>query len=330
MKKEFWRSSKIAVIGGGSWGTVLSTLVAPRCSEVRLWVHTEEQARKISATRINADVFPKLSLQENIRVFADASRVFSGEVDGVIWALPSDVCRECARDLSKFFKGHEIILHATKGIESSSLKRISVILSEELPILRIGVISGPNLADEIARGEPAGTIVASEFDEVLEAGRALLTSERFKVHTSRDLVGVEWAGTLKNILAIAAGSIGALGLGMNVKAMFIAQGLSEMVNFGKAMGAHESTFLGLAGMGDLLATTGSELSRNFQVGMRLARGQRVEQITQEMQITAEGIHTTKIVWEYARQRRIRMPITEAVYQMLFENANPQDALKALQ
>jgi glycerol-3-phosphate dehydrogenase (NAD(P)+) len=327
--KDFWPNSKIAVIGGGSWGTVLANLAARNCREVRLWVRNEEQSRAIGATRTNRDYLPDFVLNERVHAMSDLDRVFEGGVAAVIWALPSSVCREQARRLAPYFGGDELILHATKGIESGSLKRISEILREELPCPRIGVISGPNLAHEIARGEPAATVVASVFNEVIEAGSALLTSDNFRIYSANDVIGVEWAGTLKNILAIASGALDAMKLGWNSRSMLITRGLAEMVRFGVAMGARESTFLGLAGMGDLLATCSSPLSRNYRVGIRLAQGERLDDILQDLGMTAEGVRTTQTVWHYASAHKISMPITEAVYHIVEQGMPVQKVIESL-
>jgi glycerol-3-phosphate dehydrogenase (NAD(P)+) len=227
------------------------------------------------------------------------------------------------------FQGDEMVLHATKGIEPGSMKRISEVLAEELPCRRIGVVSGPNLAREIAAGEPAATIIASVFQEVCEAGQALLGSDRFRTYRATDVIGVEWAGSLKNILAIASGALDALSLGWNARAMLITRGLAEMVRFGVAMGAQESTFLGLAGIGDLMATCSSSLSRNYQVGFRLAKGDGLNQVLGELGSTAEGVMTTQSVWEYAHHHRISMPITEGVFHLLREGVPAIDVLHQL-
>lgn len=328
-KKDFWRNSTVAVIGGGSFGTVLSQIAASNCREVRLWVREEERARSINATRANPDYVGAMQLSHKIRALASPDQVFEGGVQAVIWALPSSACREQARALAGRFRGDEIVLHATKGIENGTLKRISEILSEELPCPRIGVISGPNLADEIAKGDPAATVVASYFDEVVFAGQELLSSERFRAYSSHDVVGVEWAGVLKNILAIAAGALDALGFGWNARAMLITRGLAEMVRFGVAMGADTMTFLGLAGMGDLMATCSSPLSRNYRVGAGLAKGKSLDEILDELGSTAEGVRTTEAVYQYALARKIYMPITEGVHTLLQGKASVAAAMRDL-
>lgn len=327
--KDFWNNTKVVVLGGGSFGTVLANLAARNCQEVRLWVRNEETARSINATRVNQHYLPELHLSANIAALSDLERVFEGEPQTVIWALPSSVCREQARRLAPLFRGGEIVLHATKGVESNTLKRVSEVLQEELPTRRIGVVSGPNLAHEIAVGQPAATTVASVFSEVAQAGEILLTNERFRVYREADVVGVEWAGTLKNILAIAAGALDALQLGFNARAMLITRGLAEMVRFGVVMGAKEPTFLSLAGVGDLLATCSSPLSRNFRVGARLAKGESLAQILADLGSTAEGVATTRSVWAFARKHGVKMPITEAVDELLKGERDIQEIIHEL-
>jgi glycerol-3-phosphate dehydrogenase (NAD(P)+) len=316
MQKDFWRKSKVAVIGGGSWGTVLAHLASKNCENVRVLVREEDRARQINATRENQDYVPDLVLNAKVQAYTDAERVFEGGVAAVIWAIPSGPTRKEARRLAPLFSGDELILHASKGIEEGSLKRVSEILREELPSPRIGVISGPNLALEIARGEPAGTVVASNFDEVVKAGIAILSQERFRVYSSRDVIGLEWAGALKNILAIASGAIEGLGFGANTRALLISRGLAEMVRFGVAMGGKQETFLGLAGVGDVLATCSSRLSRNYRVGMGLGQGKKLSQVIEELDSTAEGVRTTETIFHFSRERGIDMPIVEAVYRLI--------------
>jgi glycerol-3-phosphate dehydrogenase (NAD(P)+) len=316
-QKDFWRSSTIAVLGAGSWGSVLAQLGASNCREVRLWARTEEHARAINSTRANPPYVPEdFRLNERVRVLSALERVFEGGVGAILWALPSEATREQARRIAPFVRGEEILIHATKGIEAGTMKRISEVLREEIACPRIGVLSGPNLSFEVARGEPAATVIASPFEEVVDAGVELLTTEHFRVFRGSDLVGVEWAGALKNILAIAAGALDEMKLGWNARAMLITRGLEEMVRFGSAMGARESSFLGLAGIGDLLATASSPLSRNHRVGVRLARGERLGEILEELGATAEGVRTTEIVWKHASANGIPMPITEGVHRIL--------------
>ena len=329
MATDFWRKSRVAVVGGGSWGTVLAHLASKNVSEVRLWIREEERARQLNSTRTNPKYVKGLNLGGNLKAFSDPERLFDGGVEGVIWCLPSKVGRDEAKILAKYFRGDEVILHATKGVETGTLKTPSQILREELPARRIGVISGPNLADEISRGEPAATVVASAFREVVEAGQQILSNERFRVYGATDVAGVEWAGTLKNVLAIAAGALDAMKLGWNTRAMLISRGLAEMVRFGTAMGGQTQTFIGLAGVGDLLATASSVLSRNYRVGQGLGEGKSIETILAELGSTAEGVKTSQSVAAFARARGISMPITEGVDLITRGEASVNDVLHAL-
>lgn len=327
--KNYWLNSKVVVIGGGSWGTVLAHLLSNNCASVRLWVREENLARAINSTRTNTIYHPKLQLQPNVQAYSSIERVFEGGVQAVIWALPSSVARPLAREFAPFIHGDELAFHATKGVEAGSLKRISEVLREEWPCPRIGVISGPNLAEEIARGDPSATVIASRFEEVILAGQVLLSTPRFRAYGAKDVIGVEWAGVLKNILAIASGALNALQLGWNSRAMLISRGLAEMVRFGTVMGAESSTFLGLAGVGDLMATSMSSLSRNYRVGAALTRNLNLNEVLSELGGTAEGVTTTRSVWEFAKINHITMPITESVYRILYENVPIQSAIETL-
>ena len=329
MNKDFWSRSTVSIVGGGSWGTVLANLVAKNSENVRLWVRSEEQAREINSQRTNQRYLPGIAIDRKIQAIADVNKLFDRPSAALVWALPASAYRETAKQFAPFIRGDEVIFHATKGVEEGSLKRISEVLQEELPNARIGVVSGPNLALEIARGEPAATTVASVFSEVVETGIILLSNPQLRVYGSKDVIGVEWSGTLKNILAIASGSLDALGFGANSRSMLITLGVAEMVRFGLAMGAKEETFLGLAGIGDLLATCSSTLSRNYRVGYELAKGGDLSAVLKNLGSTAEGVRTTEIVYEYAKRRSIRMPITEAVYQLIRGKISAQQALEHL-
>jgi glycerol-3-phosphate dehydrogenase (NAD(P)+) len=329
MKKDFWHKSTVVVIGGGSWGTVLANLAAKNVSSVGMWMRSEEKARSVNATRTNADYQEALLLDSKIKAYSEIERVFALQPKVVIWALPSSACRDQARAFAKHFQGDEIILHATKGIEAGTLKRISTVLEEEIPCPRIGVISGPNLAKEIAKGKPAATVVASRYQEVIEAGCEVLQAPAFRVFGADDIIGVEWAGTLKNMLAIAAGLLDTLNLGWNTRAMLISNGLAEMVRFAGVMGAQTETFLGLAGVGDVLATCTSPLSRNYRVGVGLAEGRSLDKILEKLGSTAEGVKTIQEVYEYSRKRGLHLSITEGVYRVLFENLPPEQMVEQL-
>jgi glycerol-3-phosphate dehydrogenase (NAD(P)+) len=326
--REFWKRANVAVIGGGSWGTVLAHLASKQAAEIRILVRQEDQARSINSQRANPNYVPELQLNERVKAYPSLDRVFEGKIHALIWALPSDVSRQEAKRMASMIRGDEYIFHATKGIEPDTNKRISQILREELPCARIGVISGPNLAAEIAKGEPASTVVASAFDDVIAAGQGLFHSDRFRVYGEHDMVGIEWAGAMKNIYAIAAGAVEAMGLGWNTKSMLFTLALREMVRFTLPLGAKESSLAGLAGMGDLIATCASPQSRNFRVGFRLANGEKLEQVLEEIGQTAEGVRTARTVVTYARSRKIEMPIAEGVHQLVTGQIQAPELIEA--
>jgi len=327
--KDFWFESTVAVIGAGSWGTVLANLLARNCREVRLWCRDEEQTRAMTTTRVNARYLPEMILDPKIRIFSDFERIFETHVGAVIWALPSYACRERMREAARFFRGDEFLFHATKGVEEKTLKRISEILKEEIPCARIGVISGPNLAIEIARGDPSATVIASQYDEVTETGVTLLANEMFRVYSSYDVIGVEWSGALKNILSVAGGALEALKMGGNARAMLITRGLAEMARFGVAMGGQEHTFMGLAGLGDLLATSSSPLSRNFRTGYQRAQGEKLENILKSLGGVAEGVRMAAIVRAAAQEHKVIMPLSESVQRFLEGSVDIQDGIRSL-
>lgn len=329
MEKDFWSNAPVAVLGSGNFGMALTQVISKNVGEVRIWVRQEEISRQINSQKSNPKYLPEIALGANVKAYSDLTRVFEGGVLGVIWVLPSKSARTIAKEVSGYFRGDEILFHATKGIEEGTLKRISTVLEEEIPCPRIGVVSGPNLAKELAKEEPAATVIASNFDEVLSAGQAIFTGPGFRVYPERDVIGVEWAGSLKNILAIASGALDSMGFGWNARAMLLTRGLAEMVRFGKAMGAKSDTFLGLAGIGDLLATCASPNSRNYRVGYGLAQGKKLEEVLSELGSVAEGVRTAQIVYEYAKKRGIQMPITEGVNIVLSGKVDVKSVLTEL-
>lgn len=327
--KDFWNSSTVAVLGGGSWGTVVAHLLSRNSRSVRMWVRSEEDVRRFNSTRVNLKYVPGVQLDSKVYATSSLAQVFNGGVQAIFWVLPSQSCRVIAKEVAPLVRGDEILIHATKGIEAVSMKRISQILSEELPLRRLGVMSGPNLAHEIAQGEPAATVVASSFDEVCDAGQYLLQGSQFRVYREKDLLGVELAGVLKNILAIAAGVLDGLKMGANCRSMLITLGLKEMVRFGVFMGAQEETFLGLAGIGDVLATCGSSESRNYRVGFRLAQGDGIDQILAGLGSTAEGVLTAQSVFRFAQEHGISMPLTQSVCQLIQGEGSAQEIVQGL-
>lgn len=319
---------RVGVVGGGSWGTVLAHLAATNGHAVSLWLRDPEAAAAINATRRNAKYLPDLELHPGLTATADLESL--GASCGVILVVvPSHALRETMARLGETLDGSHILIHAIKGIEPDTFKRMSQILIEETCCKKIGVLSGPNLAKEVALGHPSATVIASGYQEVITAGTEILKSKTFRVYGNPDVVGTEIGGSLKNIMAIAAGMADGLGFGDNTKALLLTRGLAEITRLGVGLGADPLTFSGLSGIGDLMATCFSPLSRNFQVGNRLAKGEGLEAIRADMNQVAEGVRTTRTVALYARTHGIYMPITEGIYRILYEGATPKEALSAL-
>lgn len=326
-------SKQIGVIGAGSFGSAVANILAEKSDKVLLHARTEEKAVKLRESGISAGH----PLRPNIEVIHDIARI--GESCDVIFpVIPSASFREMMRELSPYLRPYHILIHGTKGFDltrkSSASKdpvsredvhTMSEVIQQESSVVRMGCLAGPNLASEISEGKPAATVVASQFDEVVQIGQKLLKNDRFLIYGSSDLLGVELCGILKNIIALGAGSVMGLGLGENAKALFISRGLVEMVHIGKAMGGNAQAFLGLAGVGDLMATCSSSLSRNFTVGRKLAEGKPIETILEEMEEVAEGVKTINIIRDLANSFGIRCPITETLYRVIHRQITVEEA-----
>jgi len=316
------------VIGGGSFGTTLASLMTNLGRRVRLWVRRAEQADEINREHKNSRYLPDFDLPVGLKATTD----LTGSVKAapvLLAVIPSRQFREVARMIGDHVRGDQVIIHATKGLEVSTFKRMSEILREETCSLKIGVLSGPNLAVEIMAGHPAGATLASRYNEVIEKGQALFQGERIRVYGGHDVIGTEIGGAFKNIVALAAGAAEGMGYGDNTKSLLMTRGLSEMVQFGVALGADVLTFGGLAGIGDLMATCASPLSRNQRVGVALAEGKKLDDILEEMDQVAEGVPTTKAVHLQAESLELDLPIVRAVYRVLYEGEPTGEALAEL-
>lgn len=320
------RSEKVAVLGAGSWGTVVAHLLSNNSHEVMLWSHRADHAASIQRGRVNARYLPELQLRENLHATADMSRALQGASTAFV-AVPVRAVEEVTGlAAAAGFRG--TVVSCAKGLEVGTLKRVSELTAESLPESPTAVLSGPNLATEIARGLPAAATVASSDKGVARAVQRLLHQATFRLYTSGDVAGVEVAGALKNVIAIASGLSDGLGMGENTRATLITRGLVELVRLGVAMGGDISTFYGLAGLGDLIATCSSVRSRNHQAGRRIAQGESVEQILASG-LTAEGVHTVRAIAESELGRMTRLPITVETYRVLFEGKDPNTAIKDL-
>ncbi|MFN8620568.1 MAG: NAD(P)H-dependent glycerol-3-phosphate dehydrogenase [Chloroflexota bacterium] len=308
-----------AVIGAGGWGTALALLLARR-GPVTLLARTEADAAAIAALRVNERHLPGIVLPPEVVVTADPGAL-NGAVELVVMAVPSRYVRETARRVAPFVPAGTALLSVTKGLETGTLLRMSEVLGEEIVAVRgrIAALSGPNLAPEIARGLPASSVVGCPDEAVGAAIVSLLGSRTFRLYTNRDIVGVELAGALKNIIAIAAGAVDRLGYGDSGKAAIVTRGLAEMTRLGVAAGANPLTFAGLAGVGDVLATCASPLSRNHRLGMELASGRRWSEIEAALPGVAEGAYTVDAAIALAARLGVELPIAQEVHRALFED-----------
>jgi glycerol-3-phosphate dehydrogenase (NAD(P)+) len=320
---------RVAIIGAGSWGTALARLAGAR-AEVRLWAREPEVVQAVREHRENTTYLPGRLLPEALICTGDLSQALEG-AEIVIMAVPSHGFREVLSRARPHLPATAPIISVTKGIEQESLKRMTEIVLDETgrPPETVGVLTGPNLAREIADGQPAATVVALSDPEAAQAVQALFMGPTLRVYTNPDVVGCEAAGALKNVMAIAAGMAAGLGYGDNSTAALITRALAELTRLGVALGGRPLTFAGLAGMGDLVATCISAQSRNRQVGVALGQGRRLEEITAEMHMVAEGVKTTDAVLALAGRHGIEMPIAAMVGRVLYEGCNPADMVAGL-
>jgi glycerol-3-phosphate dehydrogenase (NAD(P)+) len=324
------RTPKVAVLGGGSWGTTLALLAERAGNDPWLWMRDPEAAGSIQRTRRNDLALPGISIPKAINVTADVA-LACREADVILVSTASTGVRAVGQAI-RGSVGSAVVVSCAKGLEPETLKRMTEVLKEELPTSAsssICALSGPNLALEIAEGKPATTVIASEDLEAAELVQDLLISTQFRPYTNEDVIGVEMAGALKNIIAIGAGIGDGMAAGDNAKAAFMTRGLAEIARLGIATGANPLTFAGLAGVGDLVATCASTLSRNHYVGKQLARGKSLSEIQASLPFVAEGVFTTAAARKLAKVHGVEMPITEQLYGVLYEGKPALEALAEL-
>ena len=317
-------NKKIAVLGGGSFGTVLANLSASNGFETSLWVRDTEQALRINAEGANATYHPELKLSDKIIASESLEQCISG-ADLILVATPSAIFENIVKRLKPLVKDNMHIVSCTKAIAKNPMRTMTEIISHELETVigdQFGVLSGPNLAKEIANEKVAGSVIASLNSELKALIKNALESEKFKIYESADVKGVEYAGALKNIYAICCGIGDKLDVGENAIGLIITRSMTEMSKFAVHKGANPITFLGLAGMGDLVATCTSKLSRNFSLGRRLAKGDSLEEAKAAIEQVAEGVRTLEVVYEEANKNNLAMPLVNALHKIVFENANP--------
>ena len=329
MKEE--DKAAVTVIGAGSWGTALAIVLADNGHEVRLWSHNENQVNEINESHTNKKYLPDITLPALIAGYASLNDALAG-VENIILAVPTKAIREVLGKIQSVQKTPLTITHVSKGIEPNTLLRITEIIKEEMPeqlLKDVVVLSGPSHAEEVSLRHPTTVTVSSENMEAAEHVQDLFINQNFRVYTNSDVIGVEIGGALKNIIALAAGITDGLGYGDNAKAALMTRGLAEIARLGTKMGANPLTFSGLAGIGDLIVTCTSVHSRNWKAGNLLGKGKTLDEVLDSMGMVVEGVRTTKAAQQLAKKYDVKMPITTALYNVLFNGKNPKDAVDVL-
>ncbi len=323
--------TRLAVVGGGSWGTALAIVLAPRFDRVSLWVYETDLAERMTATRVNDVYLPGAPLPANIEITTDAAACASG-AQIVLGVMPSHHARGVYTRILHSLTPEMLFVSATKGLENGSLLRVSEVMREVIRARfepRIGVLSGPTFAKEVARGEPAAIVIASHDADLARAVQQAFSGPTFRLYTNADPIGVEVGASLKNVIAIAAGVCAGLGLGANTMAALITRGLAEITRLAVAAGGQPRTLAGLAGLGDLVLTCNGELSRNRTVGFQLGQGRKLDEILSGMKMVAEGVQTTYAAVDLAARLNVELPITRQMFAVFKEGRSPRESLREL-
>lgn len=324
-------SETIAVVGAGSWGTTLANLLAKKGHTARLWSFEEDVTAAIRETGRNTIYLPEIELSGNLSATSDLAEAIEG-ADVVVSVSPSQHVRAVMSKAAQHIDPDALLVSASKGIETRTLKTMAEVLDDALPAIearRLCFLSGPSFAVEVARENPTAVTVASRDSDAAVEAQQLFQADYFRVYTSDDVTGVELGGSLKNVMALAAGMVAGLGFGHNTLAALITRGLTELTRLALALGAGERTLAGLSGMGDLILTCTGDLSRNRTVGVELGKGKSLEEVLSSMRMVAEGVETTRAAHELAQREGIEMPIVAEVHAVLFEGRRPSDAVRAL-
>ncbi|MGM0367805.1 MAG: NAD(P)H-dependent glycerol-3-phosphate dehydrogenase [Actinomycetota bacterium] len=327
-------SFRIIIIGAGSWGTTLAVLLAEKGYSIDIWTRSKDVFKDIKANRKNIKYTKDLSIPLNVTPFREKKFRFDNQRILVIFAVPSHALREVLKIFKQSLENNKVeaIVNVAKGFEAGTNLRLSEVMVECLHEKlrdRIGVLSGPNISSEIAKKLPSVSAISSTNLELLKYIQPILSTDYFRVYTNRDMFGVEIGGSVKNIIAIAAGISDGLGYGTNTKASLVTRGLSEMTRFGLKLGAKPQTFAGISGMGDLITTCFSRHSRNRNFGEKIGRGNKPKEIMKDMYMVAEGINTSKSVFEISENIYVEMPITECVYDIIYNDMEPMVSVKKL-
>lgn len=319
---------KIAVLGDGGWGTTLAIHLSRKGYPVVLWSAFADYARFLDRRRYNPKFLPGIKIPSAI-VITDDVKLAIQQAKVILVAVPSRFFRRVLKKIKNQALKGKIILSVAKGFEGATLQRMSTVIEEELGKVRLAVLSGPTIAREVVKGIPTTAVIASHNKETARFLQKIFNNENFRIYTNTDLVGVELGGSLKNVIAIACGVSDGLQFGTNTKAAILARGLAEITRLGKAMGAKEKTFAGISGLGDLVTTCISPLSRNRFVGEELGKGRSLKEIISGMEMIAEGVETAKSAYRLSLKHKVSMPITAEVYKILYRHKPPLDAVRDL-
>ena len=324
-------SKKVAVLGAGSWGTALAMVLEGNGNDVRIWSHKAKQADEINLKHTNKFYLPAVVLADSIKATHHIEEAIK-DADVIVFVVPTKAIREVAKSVAPFLTKKTVIVHASKGLEQESHKRISEILEEEIPVRKrqaVVALSGPSHAEEVALKDLTTITAASTNEDAAKIVQELFMNDYFRIYTNDDIIGVELGAALKNIIAVGAGALQGLGYGDNAKAALMTRGLAEISRLGVAFGADPITFLGLSGVGDLIVTCTSIHSRNWRAGHMLGKGNSLKEVLESMGMVVEGIATTKAAYELAQEKGIEMPITAAIYEVLYNGAKVEDIIVSL-
>ena len=324
-------TERIGVVGAGAWGTALSMLLADKGHDVTLWMYEKDLAGETTRTRENRVYLPGFTLPAGINVTSSMETTVAGKAV-ILSVVPSHTVRAVSKQFVPFLSGDAVIVSASKGIEIDTLMPLSEVFRDILPKQyhnRLCFLSGPSFAKEVAQKMPTAVALASYDPVIGKKAQEIFSNAYFRVYTNPDVIGVELAGSLKNVVAIAAGVLEGMGYGYNTSAALITRGLAEMARLGVAMGGNLQTFSGLAGMGDLVLTCTGGLSRNRTLGVRLGKGEKLNDIMSNVRTVAEGVKTARAARDLARKYNVDMPVVDEVYQILYEDKDPKRAVKAL-
>ena len=320
--------NRISIIGSGSWGSSLAVLLSDHGLPITLWSHNPAVAEEINSRHSNSSYLPGIEIPTTVRATTDLAETLDSQL--IVFVVPSKAIRKVATDLAQLGpKPGTVVVSCTKGIEHDSGKLMSQVLADCLPGCRMAVLSGPNLALEIARRIPAASVIGSDQPDLLEPLQRVFSVKNFRAYTSDDLLGIQLGGALKNVYAIAAGVCDGFGMGDNSKAALVTRSLAEMTRLGVSLGGRKETFFGLSGVGDLMVTCFSAQSRNRKFGERLGRGETPASIIDSMQMVAEGVPTSLGAWQCAQRAGIDAPITAEIYSVLHQAKPPRESMSEL-